>query len=152
MGEVFAGPGFRACSKPGCGWPAVATLGFDYEARTAWVGDLSAVEDPSAYDLCAVHSSRFKVPRDWSFTDSRAEDGGEAPIPAVDRPSENRSLIDDWPEAVSERNEPSPHGPRSPEPALSREHEEPADSELPERQMPQASTAGRSAQTALLDF
>lgn len=151
MGEVFAGPGFRACSKPGCGWPAVATLGFDYEARTAWVGDLSAVEDPSAYDLCAVHSGRFKVPRDWSFTDSRAPEGADLPTPES---QEGRSLLDDWPEAVTERNDPVARRSRSSEPPLRRDdHRDPDEAEEgTERRVPQASSAAVSAQSALLDF
>lgn len=71
MGEVLSGPGFRTCSHAGCAWPASATLSFDYESRRAWLDDLRPGEDPSTYDLCAVHAGRFRPPKGWASEDRR---------------------------------------------------------------------------------
>ena len=71
MGEVFAGPGFRTCSRSACRWPAVATLAFDYVARQAWLEDLRAQHEPATYDLCSVHAQRFRPPNGWGAEDRR---------------------------------------------------------------------------------
>lgn len=72
MGEVFAGPGFRTCSRAGCGWPAVATLSFDYQNSRAWLEDLRPRHDPATYDLCSVHAERSSPPKGWAWEDIRA--------------------------------------------------------------------------------
>lgn len=72
MGEVFAGPGFRTCSRAGCGWPAVATLSFDYQNSRAWLEDLRPRHDPVTYDLCSVHAERCSSPKGWAWEDRRA--------------------------------------------------------------------------------
>ena len=75
MGEVFAGPGFRTCSRSGCRWPAVSTLAFDYSGRRAWVDELMGTgRDPATYDLCSVHADRFAPPTGWEFEDRREPD------------------------------------------------------------------------------
>lgn len=71
MGELFAGPGFRTCSHAGCRWPAIATLGFDYTGRRAWLEDLKPERDPATYELCSVHAERFGPPRGWQSEDRR---------------------------------------------------------------------------------
>lgn len=71
MGEVFAGPGFRICSHAGCRWPANATLGFDYGTRRVWLQELTPTAQPAMYDLCGVHSERFKPPLGWHVEDRR---------------------------------------------------------------------------------
>lgn len=71
MGELYAGPGFRTCSRAACQWPAVATLGFDYGAKRAWLEELRPKHDPSTYDLCSVHSERFSPPNGWVAEDRR---------------------------------------------------------------------------------
>lgn len=72
MGEVFAGPGFRTCSRVGCGWPAVATLSFDYQGSRAWLEDLHPRKEPATYDLCSVHAERCSPPKGWTWEDRRA--------------------------------------------------------------------------------
>ena len=71
MGELFAGPGYRTCSHSGCRWPAVATLGFDYSSKLAWLEELQARPEPATYDLCSVHAERFGPPRGWRVEDRR---------------------------------------------------------------------------------
>ncbi|MCA1838894.1 MAG: DUF3499 family protein [Actinomycetota bacterium] len=71
MGELFAGPGFRTCSRSGCQWPAIATLGFDYANKKAWLEELKPKHEPATYDLCAVHSERFSPPKGWQAEDHR---------------------------------------------------------------------------------
>lgn len=71
MGEVFAGPGFRICSRSACRWPAVATLSFEYSEKKVWLEELRPGPDPSSYDLCAVHAERFAAPSRWEFQDRR---------------------------------------------------------------------------------
>jgi hypothetical protein len=63
----------RACSRPGCAEPAVASLSYDTPARRAWIGDLLADEERAAADLCAVHAARFGVPVGWELLDERHE-------------------------------------------------------------------------------
>lgn len=92
MGEVFAGPGFRVCSRSACRWPAVATLSFDYSRKQVWLDDLRPGPDPSSYDLCAVHAERFAAPSRWGFEDRR---------PVIHQPAEvSESSADREPEKV----------------------------------------------------
>jgi hypothetical protein len=75
MGELYAGPGYRRCARPGCSWPAVAVMGYDYAARRSWIEELGPRPDPATYELCALHSDRFSPPQGWDLQDRR----GEAP-------------------------------------------------------------------------
>jgi hypothetical protein len=95
MGELFAGPGFRTCSRAGCQWPAVSTLGFDYGAKRAWLEELRPKHDPSTYDLCSVHSERFSPPMGWA-----AEDRRVLSEPLFHVPSEVTPVDEDDDEAV----------------------------------------------------
>lgn len=61
----------RACSRPGCAEPAVASLTYDTPARRAWIGDLLADPGAATHDLCAVHAGRFRVPSGWELVDER---------------------------------------------------------------------------------
>jgi hypothetical protein len=61
----------RHCARPGCNHPAVATLSYDYAARTAWLDHLAEDGEPSTHDLCQDHGDRLGVPRGWSLQDRR---------------------------------------------------------------------------------
>jgi hypothetical protein len=61
----------RACARPGCRQPAVATLSYAYGARAVWVDDLSADPHPMTHDLCAHHAAHTRVPRGWELRDRR---------------------------------------------------------------------------------
>lgn len=63
--------GMRNCSHPGCDWPAVASMGFDYESRLAWLEDLSVDPWRNRYVLCGLHAQKFKAPVGWSLEDRR---------------------------------------------------------------------------------
>ena len=55
----------RACSRAGCRSQATMTLTYVYSESTAVVGPLATFSEPHAYDLCAVHGARLKVPHGW---------------------------------------------------------------------------------------
>lgn len=61
----------RLCARPDCSQPAVATLSYDYGARTAWVDELSTEATPNLYDMCAAHADRLRVPVGWERADRR---------------------------------------------------------------------------------
>jgi hypothetical protein len=42
------------------------TLTYVYAESTAVVGPLATYSEPHAYDLCAVHGARLKVPYGWN--------------------------------------------------------------------------------------
>ena len=42
------------------------TLTYVYSESTAVVGPLATFSEPHAYDLCAVHGARLKVPHGWN--------------------------------------------------------------------------------------
>jgi hypothetical protein len=42
------------------------TLTYVYAESTAVVGPLATFSEPHAYDLCAVHGDRLKVPHGWN--------------------------------------------------------------------------------------
>jgi hypothetical protein len=42
------------------------TLTYVYSESVAVVGPLATFSEPHAYDLCALHGSRLKVPHGWS--------------------------------------------------------------------------------------
>lgn len=83
MGEVYAGPGYRRCARPGCGWPAVAVLAYDYASRSSWIEEMGPRPDPATYELCALHTDRFSPPRGWELQDRRGAEP-EAERPASD--------------------------------------------------------------------
>jgi hypothetical protein len=69
----------RLCARPDCADPAVATLSYDYAARTAWIDELSREPVPSRYDLCARHADGLMVPVGWDRSDRRRHAPTEAP-------------------------------------------------------------------------
>ena len=58
--------GGRGCSRAGCRTQATMTLTYVYSESTAVVGPLATYSEPHAYDLCAVHGARLKVPHGWN--------------------------------------------------------------------------------------
>lgn len=68
---------YRQCSRPGCGNQAIATLRYDYAARTATINHLEPGDDPHSWDLCERHLARQTVPEGWGL--ERAEGVGVAP-------------------------------------------------------------------------
>lgn len=58
--------GGRGCSRAGCRSAATMTLTYVYSESTAVVGPLATFSEPHAYDLCAVHGDRLKVPHGWN--------------------------------------------------------------------------------------
>ena len=56
----------RGCSRAGCRSVATMTLTYVYSESVAVVGPLATFSEPHAYDLCALHGSRLKVPHGWS--------------------------------------------------------------------------------------
>jgi hypothetical protein len=56
----------RACSRVGCRSVAAMTLTYIYAESTAVVGPLATYSEPHAYDLCAIHGERLKVPHGWN--------------------------------------------------------------------------------------
>lgn len=58
--------GGRGCSRAGCRSQATMTLTYVYSESTAVVGPLATYSEPHAYDLCAVHGARLKVPHGWN--------------------------------------------------------------------------------------
>jgi hypothetical protein len=66
----------RHCAKPGCADVAVASLSYDYAARTAWIDDLpdEVGRGPAlahAHALCARHADVLTVPHGWRRDDRR---------------------------------------------------------------------------------
>lgn len=70
----------RSCRRPGCGWPATASLSFRYATGQVWLQDLSPTPDPSLYDLCASHADTQTVPRGWEQVDERTPGAHEVAI------------------------------------------------------------------------
>lgn len=58
--------GGRGCSRVGCRLQATMTLTYVYSESTAVVGPLATFSEPHAYDLCATHGARLKVPHGWN--------------------------------------------------------------------------------------
>lgn len=48
------------------------TLTYEYGRAQVWLDALAAERDPHAYDLCARHAERLKVPQGWTVRDRRA--------------------------------------------------------------------------------
>jgi len=58
------------------------TLTYIYAESMAVVGPLATFNEPHAYDLCAVHGERLKVPHGWSVI--KQEISGEEHGPSDD--------------------------------------------------------------------
>jgi hypothetical protein len=55
-----------------CGAPAGIVMAFDYDARLAWLDDLTEPVTPgSGYALCEGHADRFTPPVGWTLLDRR---------------------------------------------------------------------------------
>ena len=54
-----------------CGASAVATLHYDYEARTAWLDSMSPDPVPGTWAVCAGHADTLRVPSGWRLIDQR---------------------------------------------------------------------------------
>ena len=74
--------GGRGCSRAGCKSHATMTLTYVYSESTAVVGPLATFSEPHAYDLCAVHGARLKVPHGWNVI--KQEIDGQAQGPTDD--------------------------------------------------------------------
>jgi hypothetical protein len=72
----------RACSRVGCRSVATMTLTYIYAESTAVVGPLATYSEPHAYDLCASHGERLKVPHGWNVI--KQELTGNEPGPSDD--------------------------------------------------------------------
>jgi hypothetical protein len=77
-------PSRRCCARPDCSGDAVASLGYDYRARTVWL-DACLDPDPSRHDLCQGHADRLRVPTGWRLHDRRGAvpDSLAMPAPAA---------------------------------------------------------------------
>ena len=71
--------GGRACSRAGCRSQATMTLTYVYSESTAVVGPLATFSEPHAYDLCAVHGERLKVPHGWNVIKHELEGQTQGP-------------------------------------------------------------------------
>jgi hypothetical protein len=72
----------RGCSRVGCRSTALMTLTYIYAESTAVVGPLATFSEPHAYDLCAIHGERLKVPHGWNVI--KQELIGNEPGPSED--------------------------------------------------------------------
>ena len=62
------------CSKPGCGNPGAAILGYDYAERRAVLDDPPSSDvSPHSYVLCTRCAEKLTPPRGWVLDDLRAE-------------------------------------------------------------------------------
>ena len=71
--------GGRGCSRAGCVSAATMTLTYVYSESTAVVGPLATFSEPHAYDLCAVHGARLKVPHGWNVIKQEFESQEQGP-------------------------------------------------------------------------
>jgi len=92
----------RACSRVGCRSFAMMTLTYIYAESTAVVGPLATYSEPHAYDLCATHGERLKVPHGWNVI--KQELTGNEPGPTDD----DLMAIADAVREVGKRSEESP--------------------------------------------
>ncbi|MFO7960041.1 MAG: DUF3499 family protein [Nitriliruptoraceae bacterium] len=67
-------PDRRACARPACPAPAVATLSFSYAERRVDLSVLLDQPEPQTYDLCTAHAARSRPPHGWQLRDRRPED------------------------------------------------------------------------------
>jgi len=70
----------RACARPACQAPAVATLSFSYAERQVVLASLFEDPAPQTYDLCISHASRTRPPHGWELRDRRPEEEREKPV------------------------------------------------------------------------
>jgi hypothetical protein len=70
----------RACVRPGCDRPAVATMSYDYAGRSVWISAIDDEPNPHTYGLCSPCAERLSAPRGWTLTDSRARPLFEAAV------------------------------------------------------------------------
>ena len=92
----------RACSRVGCRSVATMTLTYIYAESTAVVGPLATYCEPHAYDLCASHGERLKVPHGWNVI--KQELTGNEPGPSDD----DLMAIADAVREVAKRTEETP--------------------------------------------
>jgi len=92
----------RTCSRVGCRSVAMMTLTYIYAESTAVVGPLATYSEPHAYDLCATHGERLKVPHGWNVI--KQELTGNEPGPTDD----DLMAIADAVREVGKRSEASP--------------------------------------------
>ena len=92
----------RACSRVGCRSVATMTLTYIYAESTAVVGPLATYSEPHAYDLCASHGERLKVPHGWNVI--KQELTGNEPGPSDD----DLMAIADAVREVAKRSEETP--------------------------------------------
>ena len=92
----------RDCSRVGCRAIATMTLTYIYAESTAVVGPLATYSEPHAYDLCATHGERLKVPHGWNVI--KQELTGNEPGPSDD----DLMAIADAVREVAKRTEETP--------------------------------------------
>lgn len=92
----------RSCSRVGCRSVATMTLTYIYAESTAVVGPLATYSEPHAYDLCAAHGERLKVPHGWNVI--KQELTGNEPGPSDD----DLMAIADAVREVAKRSEETP--------------------------------------------
>ena len=98
----------RQCARPGCSATPAAWLGYDYQARCAWLDEEPLDEQDQAHrwPLCRLHAATLKVPRGWFSVDRRPHNGGLADVDGSlavggtgGRPGQEEA-IDEGPEAA----------------------------------------------------
>lgn len=62
----------RTCARSGCNGAAVATLSYDRIALVAYLVDADDPESREPGDLCARHTAKLVLPRQWQLDDRRA--------------------------------------------------------------------------------
>ncbi len=72
-------PGGRGCTRSGCKSNATMTLTYVYSESMALVGPLATFSEPHAYDLCAVHGARLRVPYGWSVIKQEVDGHTQGP-------------------------------------------------------------------------
>ncbi len=73
----------RHCARPGCNQNSVATLAYDYAARTVWIDDVAPESHPATYDLCLRHATNLRVPLGWQLRDRRATRAEAVRLPGI---------------------------------------------------------------------
>lgn len=65
----------------------MATLAYDYAARSVWLGPLADEPHPSTHDLCAGHAEGLTVPQGWALDDRRGPHAVPSPKGAREAPA-----------------------------------------------------------------
>ncbi len=76
-----------------CGGPAVATLTYSHEDRTAVVGPLTPEHEPHAYDLCEKHAKSLTAPMGWQLIRHGAVPTPPAQISTESKPMPLRDIV-----------------------------------------------------------